>query len=145
MINREAGLIELYDRVKDKRVTIGVASFKRTPSNPISETDMPCIFMMEGIDNIIKHSKRNASGYPARRILEVIFELVTTDTTDIKAMYLEMRKALFTNITTGVFDPRIADNVFMGENRTEGPIGYGLPDILTMRLVLDLIYTDDSL
>jgi len=145
MINREVGLNELYERVRDKRTTIGVTSFKRTPTNPITESDMPCIFMLEGIDNIINPSKRNATGYPARRLLEVIFELVTDEKTDIKTMYLEMRKALFTDITSGQFNPRIADNVFMGENRTEGPLGYGLPDILSMRLILDLVYTDNSL
>jgi len=137
-------LTELYNRIKDKRVVIGVTSFKRTPTNPISDSDMPCIFMLEGIDNIINPSKRNATGYPARRILEVIFELVTDEKTNIKTMYMEMRKALFTRIDNGVYDPRIADNVFIGENRTEGPLGYGLPDILSMRLVLDLVYTDNG-
>ncbi len=147
MIQREAGLTEIYNRIKDNRTIIGVKSFKRTPTNPISESDMPCIFMLEGIDNIITPSTRNATGYPARRILEVIFELVTTEKTDIKTMYRAMRAAVFTQRGSDpvTFNPRLDENVFIGENRTEGPIGYGLPDILAMRLILDLVYTDNNL
>lgn len=147
MINRELGLLEIYDRIKDRRVAIGVSTFKRTPTEPIQNSDMPCIFMLEGIDNVIKQTSRSNTGYPVRRVLEVILELVTTKDTDIKSIYRLMRQAVFSIIGTSppIYDSKIADNVFIVENQSEGPVGYGLPDILAMRLVLDLVYTDDVL
>jgi hypothetical protein len=101
--------------------------------------------MLEGDDNIFKRASRNKLGYPAQRSLEVVIELVVNKTvTDIKALYPELRKAVFKvrNSDPAVYSPIIADNVFINENRAEGPAGYGLPDIKVMRLVLDLIYTD---
>lgn len=147
MINRELGLDEIYERIKARRDVIGVKTFKRTPTSPIQDSDMPCIFMLEEIDNVIKQSNRGNTGYPVRRVLEVVLELVTTKSTDIKTMYRTMRKSVFSIIGSDpfIYNARIVDSVFIAENRTEGPIGYGLPDILAMRLVLDLVYTDDGL
>ena len=147
MINRELGLIEIYNRIKARRDIIGVKTFKRVPTDPIQDDDMPCIFMLEEIDNVIKQTNRNNTGYPTQRVLEVILELVTTKDVDIKTMYRNMRQTVFAIIGSDPlrYDARIAQNVFITENRTEGPVGYGLPDILSMRLVLDLVYTDDVL
>lgn len=145
MINRELGLDEIYERIKAHRVDIGVKTFKRTPTSPIQDSDMPCIFMLEEIDNVIKQNSRTNTGYPVRRVLEVVFELVTTKSSDIKTMYRTMRQAVFMQRDSTLYNSRLADNVFIVENRSEGPVGYGLPDILAMRLVLDLVYTDDVL
>ena len=146
MINREDGLNEIYERIKSRRFSIGLSTFIRTPSNPIQDDAMPCVFMIEGIDNVVKQTNRSNTGYPVRRVLEVILELVTTKDSDIKVMYRLLRQAVFLPIVSSeVYDARIAENVFISENRTEGPVGYGLPDILAMRLVLDLVYTDDVL
>jgi len=101
--------------------------------------------MLEGTDNIIKHSSRANTGYPVRRVLEVTLEVATAKSTDIKALYRKLRTSVFTSRETGAFNSKIADNTFINENRTEGPTGYGLPDVLGMSLVLDLIYTDDNL
>lgn len=145
MINRENGLLEIYERIKEDRTIIGLTSFKRTPTNPIQEEDMPCLFMLEGTDNIIKHSSRANTGFPVRRALEVTLELVTIKSTDIKSMYRKLRTSVFTSRTTGVFNSRVAEDAFINESRTEGPTGYGLPDVLGMSLVLDLVYTDNDL
>jgi len=147
MINRELGLVEIYERIKSRRVTIGVKSFKRNPTNPIQESDMPCIFMLEEVDSVVKQTSRANTGYPVRRVLEVVLELVTTKSTDIKTMYRTMRRSVFATIGSDplLYNARITENVFIAENRTEGPLSYGLPDILAMRLVLDLVYTDDGL
>lgn len=146
MENRELGLLEIKARIKSDRVTLGLTSFKRTPTRPSSDEDLPCVFMLEGIDTIFKRASRNKLGYPAQRSLEVTIELVVSKiaTPDIKSLFLELRKTVFKVRDTDpvVYSPIIADNVFINENRTEGPIGYGLPDIKVMRLVLDLIYTD---
>lgn len=146
MENRELGLLEIKARIKADRIALGLVSFKRTPTRPSSDDDLPCVFMLEGIDTIFKRASRNKLGYPAQRILEVTIELVVNKkaTPDIKSLFLELRKTVFKVRDTdpAEYSPIIADNVFINENRTEGPIGYGLPDIKAMRLVLDLIYTD---
>jgi hypothetical protein len=147
MINREEALVQIYDRIKENRTILGLKSFKRTPTEPIIQADLPCIFMHEENDIIISHSARGGSGYPAKRVLEVVLELVVDKNTDIKLLYRNVRDVVFTVIGS---DPKeysaiVATNAFINENRTEGPTGYGLPDILGMRLVLDLVYTDNGL
>jgi len=146
MDNRETGLLEIKARIAADRSALGLATFKRTPTRPAQLDDLPCVFMLEGADNIFKRSSRGALGYPANRSVEVIIELVVNKTvTDIKSVFPELRKSVFKDRGSSdpvVYNPRVADNTFIQENRTEGPIGYGLPDIKVMRLVLDLIYTD---
>lgn len=146
MENRELGLLEIKARIKLDRVALGLTSFKRTPTRPSSDTDLPCVFMIEGIDTIFKRASRNKLGYPAQRSLEVAIELLVNKqaTPDIKGLFLELRKTVFKvrDSNPAEYSPIIADNVFINENRTEGPVGYGLPDIKVMRLILDLIYTD---
>jgi len=146
--NREDALQEIYERIKVKRISLGLTSFKRTPTEPIVEKDMPCVFMLEGPDNIIEYSSRGNMGYPVRRTLEVTLELVTNSNIDIKSKLRDLRKAVFAerDIDPPVYNPRLVDvgqTGFISENRTEGPSGYGLQDILGMSLVLDLVYTDD--
>ena len=137
MINREDGLVEIYNRIKAERVTLGLQAFKRTPTKPIDESYLPCIFMIEGVDDIVTPSARTGTGYPCKRNLEVTLEIVTDKDTNIKQLYTDVRSVVFTG---GVI---VADNnTFIREIRTEGPTGYGLPDVLGMQLVLVLVYTD---
>ena len=120
MINRDEGLTEIYERIKANRVELGIITFKRTPTAPIKNEDLPCVFMMEGVDNIIEHSKRSRTGYPAKRALEVRLELVTDSSTDIKQLYFDLRRIVFSqrNSDPVVFNPVIAENTFINENRT---------------------------
>lgn len=137
MINRENGLLEVYRRIYENRTTLGLKSFQRTPTKPVSEEFLPCIFMIEGIDEIVEHSNRNSMGYPCKRMLEVTLEIVTDKDTNINQLYTDVRTVVFEG---GVV---VADgNTFIRETRTEGPTGYGLPDVLGMQLVLVLFYTD---
>ena len=152
MENRELGLQELYERVKADRTILGLESFKRTPTNPSQFEDLPCVFMLEGVDSIIKPASRGKLVYPAHRALEVTIELVISKiaTPDIMGLFLKLRKTVFKvrneNPDAEVeYNPILAPDACIYENRTEGPIGYGLPDIKVMRLVLDLIYTDGGL
>lgn len=146
MINRDEGLTEIYERIKANRTVLGIKTFKRMPTTPVKDEQLPCIFMMEGVDNIVQHSTRNKTGYPAKRVLELRLELVTNRSTDIKQLYLDLRRTIFTvrDSNPVLYNPVIAKNTFISENRTEGPNGYGLPDILSMSLVLDLVYTDNG-
>ena len=147
MINREVGLLEIYERLKEDRVALGLKAFRRNPTTPLEEEDLPAIFMSEGTDQITKHSGRTTVGYPAQRVLEVILEVVASKDVDIKQLFIDVRRTVFKIKGTDGSDPShfssvIATNLFFNENRTEGPTGYGLPDILGMSLVLDLVYTD---
>ena len=147
MEQREVGLLQIFERIKAEKTVIGLTTFKRTPTVPVQEKDLPCVFLIEGVDRITKPNSRSPHGYPARRVLEVTVELIVDKKTEIKAMYKKLRSAVFKKLNSNppVYDPILEDEVFIVENRTEGPTGYGLPDIKGMRLVLDLIYTDGGL
>ena len=145
MKNREEGLMEIYERIKANRVALGIKTFKWIPTSPIQEEDMPCIFLLEGSDSIMKHSSRSTTGFPAQRVMEATVELVAADPTDIKTLFRKVRQAVFAVRGTDPveYNSRISDKVFFNENRIEGPEGYGLPKVKGIRLVLDLVYTDE--
>lgn len=146
MINRENALLEIYERLKENRISLGIATFKRIPTQPITEDDLPCIFMSEETDNVIEYSKRNKTGYPAKRVLEVGIEIIASREINIKQLYSDIRRVVFAKRGTDLteFNPNLDSNTFIHENRTEGPTGYGLPDVVGMRLVLDLVYIDNG-
>lgn len=139
--NREIGLLAIYNRIKAAKTaaTLVVKTFKRSPTEPIDASNLPCIFMIEGVDEIVKASNRNPLGYPAGRELEVTLEIVSSTTTDIKQLYRDVRLAVFKDGAT------VTKNTFIRESRTEGPTGYGLPDILGIRLILLLSYMDEGI
>jgi hypothetical protein len=58
---------------------------------------------------------------------------------DIRELYREVRSTIF-NGGVVVAD----DNTMINEIRTEGPTGYGLPDIGGISLVLGMSYNDDG-
>ena len=72
MENKELGLLEIKNRIKDNRVALGITSFRATPSIPITEKDLPCVVMLEETDNIVKRTTRNNYGYPCQRVAEVV-------------------------------------------------------------------------
>jgi len=137
---RELGLLEIYDRIKAAKDSgvLSIKSFQRSPTIPVNEVDLPCVFMVEGDDEIVKRSSRNPLGYPAERNLEVILELVARGSADIRKLYKDLRVAV---LKDGAI---VTTNTFIREIRTEGPTGYGLPDVLGIRFVLSLTYMDDG-
>lgn len=149
MEKRELGLTELFERVKADRTALGLVSFKKTPTRPSDLGDLPCVFMLEGPDRIIKRSKRDTLGYPAHRVMEVTFESVVNKrgSVPVKTLNTDLRRTLFKirDSNPPEYSGIIADNVFIAENRTEGPSSYGLPDIEVMRLIIDLTYIDGGL
>jgi hypothetical protein len=149
MIKKEEALVEIKARIKTVKVSLGLVTFVRTPTVPVDIPEMPAVFMIEGVDHINKYSSRSSIGYPAKRIAEVVVELITAEKdsdgnyVDIKSMYRTVRSAIMINANPllkedGSVDP----TVFIREARTEGPSGYGLPDVVGMRLVLELFYID---
>ena len=95
--------------------------------------------MLEDTDQIIKPNNRDPLGYPCARDLEVVLELaVNENDTDVRQLIRDLRTIVFAG---GV---KVADGVFIRELRAIGPFGYGIPNILGMRLVLSMNYTDDG-
>jgi hypothetical protein len=141
---REAGLTEIFERLKLRKTTIGLKKFRWNPTDTISEEDdTPCLLMFEGVDLVIEKASRGTTGYPARRRLEVNLEIVAGKDDNVKQIYSKVREAVFKDRTPEeTVTSVVAENTFIAENRTEGPVSYGLPNILGMRLFLDLIYTD---
>ena len=141
MENRELGLLEIVERIKAAKTagTISIKTFKRNPTSGVEAKDLPCIFMLEDVDKIVEYSGRSSNGYPAKRSLEIILEMITDDSVDIRTLYRKVRASVF---SAGV---QVAEGVFIKETRTEGPTGYNIPDILGMRLVMDLNYNDEGI
>ena len=143
--NRELGLLEIYERIKTNRSALGINTFKRIPTRPVQESDLTCVLMIEGNDIIVKKSSRSTTGYPASRLLEVTIEVIAKKEIDVRTITRNLRSVIFTDRITGNPSSIIAKNVFINENRTEGPMGFGMPNVVGIRLVLDLVYTDDGL
>jgi len=140
MKNRELGILEIHNRILQNRVALGLNGLKRTPTRPVDEKLLPCVFVNEGRDDITRPSSRSATGYPCRRVLEVHIEIIAHESnSDIRELYREVRSTIF-NGGVVVAD----DNTMINEIRTEGPTGYGLPDIVGISLVLGMSYNDDG-
>ena len=146
MDNKQAGLEEIYERIKEAKDDLGLLSFKWNPTKPVDQAMMPSVVMTEDVDNIIQRSSRSKTGYPAKGVAEIVIEVFTSTDVDIKTLYRQLRKSVFAKRDSDPveYDPCVANNVFINENRTEGPSGVGLPDVMGMSLVLDLVYTDNG-
>lgn len=137
----------IYERIKADKDTIGLKTFKETPTENAKPESMPICFMVYGTDEIIKRSSRTASrisGKGNTRSVEVILELIGKKSDDIPGIFEKVRDAVLQDIypikdVNGKIDP----TTFMIEDRTEGPVGYGLPDVEAMVFVINLVYLDE--
>lgn len=98
--------------------------------------------MIESLDEIVKRNSRSANG-PHRRLCEIVLEIIAEKDDNgmpdtIKSIFRQVRSAVLSNIHP-LSDVK---SVFMQEARTEGPMGYGIPNALIMRLVLELMYEE---
>lgn len=135
MEKRELGLTVLYNRIKDAKDVLGIKTFRRTPSNPVKEADLLCIFMLEQIDRITKFSTRGYAGYPAFRNIEIVFEIISLDSFDIRAFYSDFREVVLS-------DPVLIEGCIVRETKAAGPYSQGTPNILGMQLVCEMTYMD---
>jgi len=135
MENREAGLQVLYNRIKDARIELDIKTFRRTPSVPVEHDDLLCVFMTEGIDRIVKPHSRDWLGYPARREVEIILEMISVDTYDIRAFYTRFRRVALSSA-------KLSDDCIVREVRAVGPSGYHAPNVIGIQLVCAMTYTD---
>lgn len=146
MKKRIDACVEIFERIKANKEVIGLKTFRKTPTSQAKIEEMPICFMVYGKDSIIKKSSRSSS-FKNRsgdmRSVEVILELVANKTDDVFAIFEKVRETVLEDIhPLKNLDGSIDTTTFMIEDRTEGPIGYGLPDIEAMIFVINLVYLD---
>ena len=137
---------EIFERIKANRVTIGLKTFRKTPTSQAKVEEMPICFMVYGKDSIVKKSSRSSS-FKNRsgdmRSVEIILELIANKTEDVFAIFEKVRETVLEDIhPLKNIDGTVDTTTFMIEDRTEGPIGYGLPDVEAMIFVINLVYLD---
>lgn len=147
MIKRIAGCEGLYQRIKAARTTIGLKTFVRTPTEQASLEQLPLCFMNYGTDSIIKKSSRTSSpsrdGATSICAVEIIFEIISLQGSDIISIFQKLRKAVLSDIYPALDTEGAVDySVSLAEERKEGPLGYGLPDVVAFIFVVTLTYPD---
>lgn len=148
MIKRIAGCIGIYERLKDSKDIIGLKTFVEVPTEQLMVDQLPACVMGYGEDSIIKRSSRSST--PSRkgganiRSLEVILEFIGKAPTDVMDLYMEAKKAIFVDIHPAVIDDQVVPSVYIEEERTEGPVGYGLPKVKAFIFVIKLVYPDET-
>ena len=148
MDNREVGLSVIKNRIINDKDTLNVKSIWRNSNEPIDKSMLNAVYIFEGEDSIIKHANNNFLGYPARRLLEVEIELVTTidrDGKGIKTFYQNLRRAVLCDKIDDIYTPNpiLADDVIIRELRTYGAHPYSTPGLIGMKMVLGLQYIDN--
>lgn len=138
---------EIYGRIKADRVNIGLKTFRETPTDQGKPEEMPICFMLYGTDSVIKRSARSASrikGQGNTRSVEVILELIAKKADNVQEIFEKVRDAVLADIhPLKNLDGSTDTTTFMVEDRTEGPVGYGLPDVEAMIFVINLVYLDE--
>lgn len=145
---REQAILEIIARLTDNRVEIGLATLKRVPLlNPIDSKDYPCLLLIENEDKIEKKSSSGICGYPMRRQLELVLELVARHGVDVKAMMRLIRRAIVTGTTVTGSPPLPVPNsdAFILESYIAGPTNFNIPDTIGMQLAFSLHYKDELL
>ena len=131
---------EIKRRVAEIRVAAGLKTFVETPTEQAKIEQLPLCNMVYGVDKIIKRSTRSASpsraGVPNVRSAEIILELIAPKSANVSSICDKVRDAVLVDIHPISGDP----STYIEEDRTEGPVGYGLPNVEAMILVFNLIY-----
>jgi len=154
---KEEALVELYSRIKFYRTEFALKTCKRNPDRPVNDYAYPALFIIEGKDSIIEHSSRSGLGYPAKRSCNVLIELVVDSTvTNIKSLFYNVRKAVFTKQIADpssptrltpilAFDPESGVDASIREVDFDGPFSLQIPNVLGMSVNFELIYIDNGL
>lgn len=137
MNKRDLAITALFNRIKAAKTTLGLVCCKVTPTKSLESYSLPAVFLVEGVDRLLTTASRNPLGYPATREVEIICELVFPKSINIRQKYRDVRNVVLSSHI-------LVEDTSVKEIRAEGPTGYGLPDVVGMRLVLGLIYPDDG-
>ena len=143
-VRRTLACNEIYNRIKTNRVAIGLKSFKKVATTQAKIEEAPICFMSYGEDSIIKRSSRSTSPFGCTRSLEIILEFVCHEDIDVEEICANIRKFVLSDPHPIYSESGVVDTTtYMVEDRTDGPKGYGLPEITAMILVITLVYVDE--
>lgn len=143
----------IKSRFKRDRSILGLKTFNWNTNSPINKTNVPSVYMFEGRDVIQDYNDRDTLGYPAKRHLEINIEIVSKidrNAAGIKALLQKVKRTVFCDRTGDDDNPvwtpnvRVAKNSFIKELRTKGPGLYDVPEIVGIKLVVGLWYTDNG-
>lgn len=143
MNQKDESILEIKARIVAVKDTAGLNKFRYAPTQAIELDDCPACVLIEGIDEIVKRSSRTAQGIKDTRLSEIIIEIIAEKDSNqmpdtIKSIFRQVKAAVLADI----HPVPTQKSVFMIEARTEGPMGYGIPNALIMRLVLELMYQE---
>ena len=148
MDDRDAGIVEIMKRATvlteasaDPRVVI----LDLNPEYRIKSKHMPAVLLFELDDKIVERSSRDFIGYPARRRLELVFELWVHDETP-KVAKEKLRKLYQGSRIAVLADGgRLSGKCAIREESMFGPYYPGVPGVLGIGVTCHMIYTDVGL
>lgn len=138
MEQRQLGMDEIVKRCEPLYNSLNLKNLLLLPDRAVDKDDMPCILILEGDDLIDNRSGRNYLGYPCSRILNVIIECWDFSNGNIYNMYKGVREAVLVN--KGI----LLKGVVLREDKCVGPYNLGIPNILGMRVVFNMLYKDEG-
>lgn len=148
MNKRVLAATEIKARLATLRVEIPTLSFKHVPSEKAKVEEIPLCCMLYGVDTISKRSSRTSS--PSRskegdkRECEIILELIAFQKDGgAYELYKKVREAVLADIYPVKVGGIPDGSTYMLEDRTEGPVGYGLPGVDAMIFVIKVFYNDE--
>lgn len=150
---RTEALETIKSRFVRDRELLGLVTFNWNTNNPIDKSSVPSVYMFEGRDVIEKYNQGNILGYPARRHLEINIEIVAKsdrNAAGVKALLQKVKRTVFCDRTVegedDVWTPNavVAKNSFIRELRIKGPGTYEVPELVGIKLVIGLWYTDNG-
>lgn len=151
---RTEALEEIKSRFVRDRELLGLKTFNWNSNSPINKLSVPSVYMFEGRDVIEKYNQGNILGYPARRHLEINIEIVTKNNenaSDVKELLKLVRRTVFCEKddsgedTIWTINAVVAKNAFIRELRIKGPGLYDVPELVGIKLVIGLWYTDEGI
>lgn len=150
---RTQSLETIKGRFQRDRTILGLKTFNWNTNSPMDKTNVPSVYMFEGRDVIQKYHQGDKLGYPARRHLEINIEIVTQmnrNASDVKDLLQKVKRTVFCDRTgedsnpVWTPNPVVAQNAFIKELRIKGPGLYKVPELVGIKLVVGLWYTDNG-
>lgn len=140
--DRELGVVEVYNRLKPLFASYPLKRLDRTPADAADVDDMPCVFILEGEDPIVKYSSRDFTGYPCKRVLQLMVEAwETADSGDSVAVKLLCKAVREVVLAKGGI---LLTGVVIRESKTMGPFNLGVPGTVGMRIYFEMVYKDQG-
>jgi len=133
-MNRDEIVSNIETILMDSKDVLGFKTFVHYPTSAAREEDTPCLFLYEGVDQVTNKSFKSRRNTPKIRALEIFLEVLDKPE-DIMARIRALREKI---LSFG--DTFLQSSI--SEDKTEGPMACGIPNIVVCRLVLSAIYKD---